>query len=225
MCALNAGGNAASGSLRLRGGCDLPKRGAVLPTRGHSQPSATSQTVDYIGAMREPFVLVITGLPGTGKSTLRDELAKKTGTPAFSGDWLLGSLHPARRVLATLTRDEQGDLYRSLLESLVVRQLTLEQSAIVDAVVTDEIVSGWAAVASDHGAMMHVIECICSDIDLHRSRVQGRIRGIPGWHEIGWEHVEFMRAERAPLTSERLVLDAINPLADDLARAADLIPH
>jgi len=40
-------------------------------------------------------VVVFTGLPGTGKSTLADRLATEWGTPCFAGDWLLGALAPS----------------------------------------------------------------------------------------------------------------------------------
>ena len=44
------------------------------------------------------------------------------------------------------------------------------------------------------------------------------MRGIPGWHEIGWDHVERMRAEVAPLTADRLTVDAMEPVAGNLRR-------
>lgn len=34
-------------------------------------------------------------------------------------------------------------------------------------------------------------------------------RGIPGWREVDWDHVERMRAEVGTLTAERLIVDAI----------------
>ena len=50
----------------------------------------------------------------------------------------------------------------------------------------------------------------------HRARVEGRVRNIAGWHEIDWAHVERMRRETAPLRTERLTLDAIDPLERNL---------
>lgn len=166
-----------------------------------------------------PVTVVVTGLPGTGKSTLADALAGGIGAPAFAGDWLLGALRPADRVLDDLTREEYLELYQSLLLSLITRQALLGQSSIVDCVVTDETLSRWRVEVETRHGRMAVIECVCTDTHLHRSRVEGRVRGIPGWHEIDWNHVERMRDETPALTSDRLVIDAVNPVASNLERA------
>lgn len=161
-------------------------------------------------------VVVFTGLPGTGKSTLADLTAKILGAPAFAGDWLMGALKPAATALAQLDRETYLQLYRGLLRSLVTRQLILGQSAIVDCVVTDDALAEWRALAEHYRSALSVIECICSNDTVHRSRVEGRVRGIPGWHEVGWDHVQRMRAEVEPLRAERLTVDAMSPLESDV---------
>jgi hypothetical protein len=88
----------------------------------------------------------------------------------------------------------------------------LGQSGIADCVLADEAIQRLAEVASGYHATLSVIECVCSDAALHRSRIKGRVRGIPGWHEIDWKHVEHMRSEVGSLQVERLVVDAVRPL-------------
>jgi hypothetical protein len=51
----------------------------------------------------------------------------------------------------------------------------------------------------------------CSDPELHRSRIEGRQRGIPGWYELDWDHVARARAEWEALDDVDLVLDAAAP--------------
>ena len=51
-------------------------------------------------------MIIFTGLPGTGKSTLAEPVARAMGAPAFAGDWLMGGLEPAHAALATLDRSD-----------------------------------------------------------------------------------------------------------------------
>jgi len=66
-----------------------------------------------------------------------------------------------------------------------------------------------------------LVTCVCTDEALHRRRIEGRRRDIPGWHEIGWDRLLFMRAEQPPLTAAQLTVDALDSLEKnmDLVRA------
>jgi hypothetical protein len=46
-----------------------------------------------------------------------------------------------------------------------------------------------------------------------------RERGIPGWHELDWSEVERVKAIYAAWTGERLIVDAVNPLAANVQAA------
>lgn len=129
-------------------------------------------------------IIAFTGLPGTGKSTLAEALATETGVPAFAGDWLLGALRP-HGILRGLERPVFLSMYYDLLGTLIKRQLMLGQSAIVDCLVNDEIADRWDGLAAEYDARLRLVECVCSDEGEHRRRVEGRRRGIPGWHEGG----------------------------------------
>ncbi|MBZ2194960.1 AAA family ATPase [Occultella gossypii] len=173
--------------------------------------------------LERPVVVVFTGLPGTGKSTMADRTAVHLGAPAFSGDWLMGALQPAAGQLAQLDRETYSRVYYGLLGSLLTRQLLLGQSAVLDCLVTEAVVAAWRSTAARHGADLRVIECVCSDLTVHRSRVVGRVRGIPGWHEIDWAHVERMRAEFPALGGERLTLDAVLPVDRNFGTVSDYL--
>jgi predicted kinase len=172
-------------------------------------------------AQLTPRVVVFTGVPGCGKSTLADVIARDFGAPVVNWDWLVAGLTPfeeVQTVLDNMERDRYRDVGYSLMSQLVEQQLRNCQSVVTDCVVRERARARWTQIAQKYGAPMHVVECICSDVDVHRSRVVGRDRAIPGWNELEWEWVENSRRMYEPLPCEKLVLDAVEPVADNLAR-------
>lgn len=162
-------------------------------------------------------IIAFTGLPGTGKSTLAEQLATETGVPAFAGDWLLGALRP-HGVLNHLDRPAFLAMYYDLLGTLAERQLMLGQSAIVDCLINADIAERWGELAARYGGRLRIVECVCGDEGEHRRRLEGRVRGIPGWHEVGWDHVLRMRSEYPRLEGVRLIVDAMETVESNLDR-------
>jgi predicted kinase len=167
-------------------------------------------------------LIAFTGLPGTGKSTLADKLAAELGAPSFSGDWLLGALKP-HGLLTGLDRPTLLAAYYDLLTTLATRQLMLGQSAVLDCLISNEIGTRWRQLADQYQARLLVVECVCSNEAEHRRRLEGRRRGIPGWHEVGWAHVERMRAEYGRFGEADLVVDAMDPVEVNLGGVRRLL--
>jgi predicted kinase len=160
-------------------------------------------------------LIVFSGLPGTGKSTLAEVAGRQLRVPVFAVDWLLGSLTP----FGGYHLDELLKAGAELLTTLALRQLELGQSAILDFPAEDLTTrTRWRTLAHAAGAQFRVVVCTCSDRELHRARLEGRKRGIPGWHEGGnWANVERRMTEFPPWTGEVLTIDAVQPLAQNLA--------
>lgn len=160
-------------------------------------------------------LILFAGLPGTGKSTLAEALGRSSNIPVFALDWLLGALKP----LKVLTSENAAEVGYTLIETLLKRQFMLNQSAILDSPAhTTQLRQRWCNIAQTYNAEIYNIETICSDVDVHRSYVEGRIRSIPGWHEITWAHVEKMRAAWESWSDDRLVVDAVDNFQENLKK-------
>jgi predicted kinase len=164
-------------------------------------------------------LIVFSGLPGTGKSTLAETLGRYFGIPVFAKDWLEATL--LRTGLKPMREDSSlGFAGYELLLTLAERQLMLGQSVILDSVAASQTIrSTWHKLAEQYRADWRVIECLCSDEAVHRRRLEGRKRDIPGWHELEWSEVERVKTYYTPWTGERLVLDMKNSLTDNLLKA------
>jgi predicted kinase len=163
--------------------------------------------------------IVFTGLPGTGKSSLAEAVARELGIPVFAKDWLEATLIRCELRPANHERG-LGSAGYQLLTTLAERQLRLGQSVILDSVAsTLSIRAEWRRLAQTYHAKWRVIECLCSDEAMQRERLKVRQRNIPGWHELDWSEVERVKAYYAPWAEERLILDAVQPLAENIAAA------
>jgi predicted kinase len=168
-----------------------------------------------------PKLVIFSGAPGTGKSTLADQIARDLGAPNVAFDWLVAGLTPfadITSVLDAMDRDTYRDVGYSLISQMLEKQLRNRQSVVLDCVVRERARMRWSSIAARYGALVFVVECICSDVEVHRSRVDGRVRGIPGWYELEWRFVEISRNNYIPLEGDKLVVDAVEPLTDNLAR-------
>ena len=163
-----------------------------------------------------PILILVSGLPGAGKSTLAEGLGRALGCPVFAKDWLEAALWRSG------VQREQGSGWAGyeLLTALAESQLRLGQSAILDCVAGREVLRRqWQALADQFQAGFRPVECVCADTALHQARLAVRQRGIPGWYELDWAEVERVRARYESWETERLVLDMAQPRAQNLQAA------
>jgi hypothetical protein len=150
-------------------------------------------------------LIVFSGLPGVGKSTLADEVGARLGIAVFAVDWVLGALTP----FGGRHLDDLMEIGAELLTTLALRQLALGQSAILDHPAEDVADrERWRSLARRAGAEFVPVLCECPDPAVHRARLEGRTRGIPGWHDAGaWSNVERRRATFPPWPDGTLTVD------------------
>jgi predicted kinase len=163
-------------------------------------------------------LIIFSGLPGTGKSTLAEAIGKQLGIPVFAKDWLEAVLL-RNGLQPTPNGKSLGYVGYELLTVLAERQLTLGQSVILDSVASiPAIREAWTALTQKYHANRRLIECVCTDESLHRARLLARERNIPGWHELKWSDVEKVKQYYQAWDEDRLVLDMANPIVENISR-------
>jgi predicted kinase len=164
-------------------------------------------------------LIVFSGLPGTGKSTLAEAVGRKLCIPVFAKDWLEATLLRCEVVQGSPGKS-LGSTGYELLTVLAERQLSLNQSVILDCVAaTESIRTSWHELADHYGGDWRVIECICSNESLHRSRLEVRQRHIPGWNELQWTEVNGVKSYYSLWNEPRLILDAVNSFEENFLSA------
>jgi predicted kinase len=178
----------------------VPRRPALPPAT--DQLAAAARTA----AASLPSLIVVGGLPGAGKSTLAEGLARALSAPVFAVDWQLGALAG----FGAVRQDNAEAVGDVLLYANAARQLQLGLSAIIDETAHTRVGRArWQALADSLRGRFVGVECRCLDEDAHRGRISGRDRGIPGWPgTVTWEHVLWMRERWEPWDEPHLVLDS-----------------
>jgi predicted kinase len=162
-------------------------------------------------------LIVISGLPGSGKSAVAEGLAVALAVPLFAVDPIESAI-----IESGLQRSFETGLAAYLVaETLAGEQLKCGLSAIIDAVsAVQEARDMWHNLARKHYARLIVIECVL-ERELHRARIESRSRGMYGIPEVSWEDVEERRRQFVPWEEERLVLDTAATREECVKRALD----
>ena len=162
--------------------------------------------------MNSQKLIVISGLPGSGKSTVAEALSRNLWIPVFSVDPIEAAMW--RNGIA---KNQTGIAAYEVAAALADEHLRLGHSVIIDAVNPIEAPrAGWRALAAKYRADLKIIECICTNEAIHRQRIEARRRNIDGMPEIPWSRVLERRVEYESWTDQRLTLDTSDRTPEEL---------
>ncbi len=161
------------------------------------------------------MLIVLSGLPGTGKSAIAEGLAKALAIPVLSVDPIESAV-----IRAGLPRGfETGYAAYLVAETVADTILRLGLDCVIDAANYVELGRNlWRGLAARAGSTMKVIVCTLPHEHTHRARLSARDRDLAGG-EPTWDDVETQRAEWTPWAEQHLVLDSTRPIETNLAEA------
>ena len=159
-------------------------------------------------------LIVLSGLPGVGKTSIAEVVARRTGAVHLSIDAieesLLGSGLPAGWKVGVAAYEAA----RVMAEL----NLGLGHDVVVDAVNdSDEARQTWRNAAKATGANLVFVHLVTSDPRVHERRLGRRDRGFKNVPEPRWEQVQLRAAEYLPWSDERIELDTALLSVDEVA--------
>ncbi|HBA32564.1 MAG TPA: kinase [Gammaproteobacteria bacterium] len=157
--------------------------------------------------MSRPSLYLFAGLPGVGKTTLAQALARASGLAYLRID----TMEQALRDLCHLKVEGEG---YSLAYRVASDNLRQGVSVIADSCNPIALTrKAWRQVAVNAQANCVNIEVICSDLTEHRRRVNNRTSTIKGLQLPTWEQVEQRTYQ--PWQADRRVIDTAGKSAQE----------
>ena len=163
------------------------------------------------------MLIVLSGLPATGKTVLAADVARALGAVLLSVD-------PVDSALAQAGVRETGAAglaAYAVVGAMAEQNLALGTTVVVDAVnAVGEAKTFWIELARRLDARLLAVETILSDDALHRERLARRVRSLaiaePTWHAVGLRRDEWVAWPFAPL-----VIDSAEPLEHNVGRVLE----
>ncbi len=160
------------------------------------------------------MLVVMAGLPGTGKSTVAESAAALLGLPVVSVDPIESAI-----LSAGIDADQPTGLAAYLVtETIAEAVISTVGGVVVDAVnAVEPAREQWVKLAARRGIPICFVEVVCSDEAVHRARLEARGRQLAHIAEPTWHAVEQSLDEWEPWGGEsgavsRITVDSVHPV-------------
>ena len=162
----------------------------------------------------------MSGLPGVGKSAIADELGRVLPACVVSVDPIEAAMLEA----GIPQSFETGLAAYNVGAAIAAHQLRLGMSVVADAANSLEVGRRiWTSAADAADVASLPIEVVCSDEAVHRHRLEHRQRDPEPYPALTWAAVLQRGRETEPWATERLVLDSVRPVTENVARALEFL--
>ena len=170
------------------------------------------QTQDAKYRSARAVLVVVGGLPATGKSTIAGILARQTGTPYLRIDRIEQAI-----VAWSPLSHPLGPAGYAVAYELAREQLHLGLDVIVECVNPIRLTrDSWLRTADEAGAGIVEVEVVCSDESEHRRRVETRTSDVEGLLLPTWAAV--VGREYEPWSRKHVVVDSARTTASNAAQ-------
>jgi predicted kinase len=168
-----------------------------------------SRTQDGKYRSTRPVLVVVGGLPATGKSTIAGILARQTKTPYLRMDRIEQAI-----VAWSSLSHPLGPVGYAVAYELAQEQLELGLDVIVECVNPITLTrDSWLRTADEAGAGIVEVEVVCSDESEHQRRVEIRTPDVAGLLIPTWAAV--LGREYEPWSRKHVVVDSARMTASD----------
>ena len=163
----------------------------------------------------EGVLVILSGLPGVGKSAIAEEMGRRLQVPVISVD----------AIEAAILRSgiphsfETGLAAYNVGATIAETQLAVGLTVIADAANYAEVGRAfWRTAAQRTKSAWVAVHLVCSDEAEHQRRLRERQRALDPFPEPTWANVQQWRDETEPWIDECLVLDTVRRVGDNIER-------
>ena len=160
-------------------------------------------------AKKIPLLIVVGGLPGTGKTTIARQVADQLGATYLRIDTIEQALRSALGLM-----DDVGPAGYVVAYAISENNLASGRTVVADCVnpvaATRE---AWRLVAANSHSPIFEVELVCSDAVEHRRRVETRAIDIAGFKPPSWAQVLARDYETWPEPTLRIDTAFVDPAA------------